>query len=58
MIQITKAEADYIRAHSNKVRITTTSKRKKPRQKKRYADEVYETFKLLRQFHRKKSQTR
>ena len=54
MIQISKAEADYIREHSDNVRIITTSKGKNARQKKRYADETYTTFKLLRRFRSKK----
>lgn len=54
MIQITKDEADFIRAHSNRVHIVTTAKGKNSRQKKRYADEVFETFKLLKRFHKQK----
>lgn len=53
MVKITKEEADYIRAHSKNIHISTTSKGKNPRQKKRYADELGETFRLLKQFHRK-----
>lgn len=54
MILITKEEADYIRIHSNSIRITTTSKTKNARQKKRYADEIPETFKILRKLRNKK----
>jgi len=50
MILITKEEADYIRAHSKKVRITTTARKKRPRQKKRYADEVGDTLRLLKKY--------
>lgn len=54
MIAISKVEAEYIRAHSDKVRIVTTSKGKNARQKKRYADETYDTFRLLKRFRGKK----
>ena len=53
MVQVTKAEAEYILAHSKNIHITTTSKGKASRQKKRYADELRETFRLLKEFHRK-----
>lgn len=53
MILITKEEADYIRAHSDRVKIITTSRGKNARQKKRYADEVGDTFRLLRKYHKK-----
>lgn len=51
MILITKAEAEYIRENAKNVRITTTGGGKNKRQKKRYADESRETFRLLQRFH-------
>ena len=51
MIMITKAEADYIREHAKNVRIVTTGRNKNKRQKKRYADESRETYRLLQRFH-------
>ena len=50
MIFITKDEAEYIRNHSHNVRIITTGAHKNKRQKKRYADETPETFRLLRKY--------
>ena len=50
MIFITKDEAEYIRTHSNRVRIVTTGAQKNKRQKKRYADETPETFRLLHKY--------
>ena len=50
MIFITKDEAEHIRSHSNKVRIVTTGAQKNKRQKKMYADETPETFRLLRKY--------
>ena len=52
MIFITKDEAEYIRKHSKNVRIILTGAKKNKRQKKRYADETSETFRLLRRYHR------
>lgn len=52
MIFITKDEAEYIRKHSKNVRIILTGAKKNKRQKKRYADETPETFRLLRRYHR------
>ena len=52
MIFITKDEAEYIRSHSQNVRIVITGAKKNKRQKKRYADETPETFRLLRRYHR------
>lgn len=54
MIYITKAEADFIRSRSKKVKIVTTGKNKNSRQKKRYADETSDAFRLLRKFHSQK----
>ena len=54
MIFITKDEAEYIREHAKNVRIVTTSKQKNKRQKKRYADESRETFRLLDKYHAKR----
>lgn len=51
MIPISKEEAEFIRFHSKNVHIMTTGRHKNKRQKKRYADEVSETFRLLRKFH-------
>lgn len=51
MIKVTKEEANYIRENSDNVRIVITGKNKKGHRKKRYADETYETFKLLKKFH-------
>lgn len=53
MIKVTKEEAAYLRDHAKNVHITVTGKGKNKRQKKRYADESPETFRLLRRFHRK-----
>ena len=50
MVLITRDEAEYLRAHSKKVRITTTARGKNSRQKKRYADEVGDTFRLLKRY--------
>lgn len=50
MIRVTKEEANYIRERAKNVRITITGKHKSGARKKRYADETYETFKLLRQY--------
>ncbi|MGF6375086.1 hypothetical protein M2140_000120 [Clostridiales Family XIII bacterium PM5-7] len=54
MILITKDEAEFIRKNSKNCRIVTTGKSKNKRQKKRYVDEISETYKLLRKFHKKK----
>ncbi|MEY8365752.1 hypothetical protein AALA22_08970 [Anaerovoracaceae bacterium 41-7] len=53
MIMITKDEAAYLRDHAKNVHVTVTGRGKNKRQKKRYADESIETFKLLRKFHNK-----
>lgn len=50
IVQINKEEAEYIRKHAKDVRISITGRNKKSRNKKRYADENPETFKLLSQF--------
>lgn len=52
MIKVTKGEAEYIRAHSKNVHITTTGKSKNKRQKKRYADDGRETIYLLNKYHK------
>lgn len=51
MIRVTKEEANYIKENSKSVRIITTGKNKNAARKKRFADETYETFRLLKKFH-------
>lgn len=54
MIFITKDEAEYLRSQSSDIKITTTSKGKNARQKKRYADESRLTHTLLNRYRGKK----
>jgi len=51
VILVTKDEAEYIFDRNQYIKITITGKGKNKRQKKRYADEMPETFALLRQYH-------
>ena len=50
MIKVTKEEAAYIRANAHESRITLVGRHKKAHQKKRYADEMPETFRLLNKY--------
>lgn len=53
MIEVTKDEAQYIRENAKNARVTVVGKGKNKRQKKRFADESRETFRLLKAYHKK-----
>jgi len=50
MMLVNRGEAEYIRKHSDYIRISTTCKKKKASRKKFYVDEYSETFRLLEQY--------
>lgn len=50
MMLVTREEADYIRKHSDHIRIATTCKKKKGNRKKQYCEEGSHTQKLLEQY--------
>lgn len=50
MIQVTKAEADYIKEKKNDVSIILTGRQKKGRCKKRYVEDTPEICRLLKEF--------
>ena len=50
MMLVNRGEAEYIRNHSDYIRIATTCKKKKSSRKKFYVDEYSETFRLLEQY--------
>lgn len=53
MIEVTKDEAQYIRENAKNARVTVVGKGKNKRQKRRFADESRETFRLLKAYHKK-----
>lgn len=53
MIQVTQAEAEYIRKRIPGVKVIVTSRGKNARQKKRWAEESGDVFRVLRRLRNK-----
>lgn len=50
MIEVSKNEAHYIMEHAKNSKVTITGRHKKSRNKRYYADEVRETYRLLNEY--------
>lgn len=50
LIEVSKNEAHYIMEHAKNSKVTITGRHKKSRNKRYYADEVRETYRLLNEY--------